>query len=397
MDKINDKKQIPTLFSSKVDCCACGACLNVCPKNAIKMREDDAGFIYPVIDEKKCIRCYQCKKVCNYQNRGKYNDPLKAYAAVNNDENQRMQSASGGIFSAIAKDVLLHDGVVYGAAFNKDWSVEHHRIDDYKELIELQGCKYTQSNTAFTFKSVLKDLKADKFVVYSGTPCQIDGLYGYLKKDYDNLLTVDIVCHGVPSNKMFNDYIASIEEKYDSNVSFFTFRDKNIGWGINGSLTIQNKKHKIWESASPYLYLFSKGKIYRENCYQCKYTSVHRPADLTLGDYWGIEKEHPELLDQLDERKGISLIIANSKKGQSYLNNLSKLDKYESTVEKVARGNAQLNHPTEKGNRDDLINTYINKGWQGLEERYRKEIGIKKYSSQLKSLVPRKVKRVLKK
>lgn len=396
MDKIREK-DIPVLFSSEKDCCACGACVNVCPKGAIEMRENSAGFIYPVIDEKKCIRCFQCKKVCNYQNRQNYHDPLEAYAAINKNEKQRLKSASGGIFSAIAEDVLARDGVVYGAAFNKDWSVEHQRVDQLENLCKLQGSKYTQSNTAFTFKSVLKDLKANKFVVYSGTPCQIDGLYGFLRKDYDNLLTIDIVCHGVPSNKIFKDYLKSIEEKYDSNISYFTFRDKNIGWGINGSLIINNKKHKIWQSASPYLYYFTKGKIYRDNCYSCKYTSVHRPADLTIGDYWGIEKEHPELLDQLDERKGVSLIIANSEKGLRYIKNTNVIDKYDSEVEKVARGNAQLNHPTEKGNRDEMINLYINKGWSELEEVYREKIGLKKYTSQVKALIPRIVKRKLKK
>nr|MCR4903058.1 Coenzyme F420 hydrogenase/dehydrogenase, beta subunit C-terminal domain [Butyrivibrio sp.] len=196
----------PVLFENKKDCCACGACLNICPKQAISMHEDEYGFIYPVVDEKLCIGCGACKKDCSYQNKDETNVPLECYAAVSKNKDQAKRSASAGIFSALATKTLLNGGVVYGAAFDKAWNVNHISIGSADELYKLQGSKYTQSNTGKTFSEVKKALIEGKNVLYSGTPCQIAGLKGFLGKDYNNLLTVDIVCHGVPNNKMFKEY-----------------------------------------------------------------------------------------------------------------------------------------------------------------------------------------------
>lgn len=388
-------REIPVLYNEKKDCCACGACLNVCPKQAISMSEDACGFRYPQIDENLCVRCGKCKQVCAFQNSKVENSPVKVFAGVAKDESIRKTSASGGIFAAIAKKTLEEGYMVYGAALHQDFSVKHVGIRSVDELRKLQGSKYTQSDIDRTYSEVKAYLDQGNKVLFSGTPCQIDGLYGYLGKKHENLVTVDVVCHGVPSNRMFKDYIKTLGK----DVSGFVFRDKSIGWGKNGSAQIDGKKFKIWESSSPYLYYFSNGGISRENCYQCKYTCRHRPADITLGDYWGIEKQHPEYLgkDGWDEAKGVSVIIANTVHGEKMLaESLSVVDLKKSTFEKAAAGNGQLVHPSEPGKRDELLELYMKNGWEAIETRFKKNIGWRYYSSQIKSLIPPAIKRKLK-
>ncbi|MGN9152245.1 Coenzyme F420 hydrogenase/dehydrogenase, beta subunit C-terminal domain [Bariatricus sp. HCP3S3_E12] len=388
-------REIPILYSEKNDCCACGACLNICSKQAISMVEDECGFRYPQIDENLCVRCGRCKQVCVFQNSKVENSPVKVFAGVAKDERIRRTSASGGIFAAIAKTVLEEGYVVFGAALQTDYSVRHIAIKSVEDLLKLQGSKYTQSDIGRTYSEVKKYLDQGGKVLFSGTPCQVDGLYVYLGKGNENLVTIDIICHGVPSNRMFKDYIESLGQ----DVSNFVFRDKSIGWGINGSAIINGKKKRIWQSSSAYLYYFTKGWIYRENCYQCQYTSSHRPADITLGDFWGIEKQHPEYLgkDGWDESKGLSVIIANTVKGEVLLNDMRfVLDLKESTFEKAAACNGQLRHPSKTGKRAELVELYASVGWDGLERRFKKNIGWHFYSSQIKSLIPGCVKRKIK-
>ncbi len=307
---------IPVLFTKKEDCCGCGACLNVCPRQAIAMKEDEYGYLYPEIDEEKCVRCGQCKKVCAFQKREETNVPLDCYAAVNANVEQVSKSASAGIFAAIAEKVICDGGIVYGVAFTRNWGVHHVAIDNLEDLAKLQGSKYAHSNIERTYSEAKNELQTGRRVLFSGTPCQIAGLREFLGKEYENLVTVDIVCHGVPSVRMLQDYLKTIEDKHRGKITEFIFRDKSIGWGKNGSAVINGKKIKIWQSASSYLYYFTKGWLYRENCYRCPYACEHRPADITLGDYWGIEKQHPELLGKgrWDESKGISCVIINTKK-----------------------------------------------------------------------------------
>lgn len=397
--EINECK-IPVLFENKVDCCGCGACLNICPKRAISMQEDEYGFLYPQIDKKLCVACGCCKLVCSFQNIEEEHTPLETYAAVSCDKEQRRNSASGGIFSAIASSVIAESGIVFGAAFEKDWSVRHIAVERFSDIYRIQGSKYAQSNIGDTYILAGQYLNRGKKVVYSGTPCQIAGLYGYLGKDYDNLMTVDVICHGVPNNRMLQEYIQLIGEKNRGTVTAFTFRDKSSGWGINGSVEIDGKrKKKIWQSSSSYFYYFLKGWIYRENCYKCKYACSHRPADITIGDYWGIEKVHPEYLGKSgwNEAEGISVIIANTQKGQDYLKNVDEcIELKRSNFENAAADNNQLNHPCDSGMRIEILDDYFQGGWFALEKRFNHNIGWRRYSSKIKSLLPQSIKRVLK-
>ena len=390
-------KKVPVLFENETQCCACGACENICPKQAISFCENESGFLYPKIDEEKCIGCEKCINVCAFNKSAVKNSPLSTYASIAKNDVVRKNSASGGIFTALAEKVISEGGFAFGVVMDEDFNIHHSIISKEEDLKKTRNSKYAQSSTEKTFQEAKNLLESGKTVLYSGTPCQIDGLLSFLKKDYDNLITVDIICHGVPNNKMFSDYINSL--KSQGELSEFIFRDKEIGWGINATVKVNGKKRKLWNSASPYLYYFTKGLIYRESCYNCKYACKNRPADITLGDYWGIEKMHPEYLDknEWNEEKGISVVIANTNKGVEFLNSAkNEIELKPSDFEKAASANAQLRHPSKKHNRDEIISVYKSGGFAALEARFKKNIGWRIHTSRIKSLVPKLIKRKLK-
>lgn len=398
-----DSIETPILFQSKEKCCGCGACMNACPRHAISMWEDEYGFIYPQIDESLCIGCGKCRQVCAFQNIKTENYVIKTYAAVTKDKDVIVHSASGGIFATLANEWVDNGGVVYGAAFNSEWGVHHISAVNREEILKLQGSKYTQSSTEHTFQEVKQLLQEGKKVLYSGTPCQIAGLYGYLGKQDEGLATIDIVCHGVPSNRMFQEYLKLIEQQKGGQVIGFNFRDKNNGWAKNGKAKLDFGEKKvdisIWESASSYLFYFSNSWICRESCYNCPYACGHRPADLTLGDYWGIEREHPEYLGKggLKESEGISLVLVNTKNGQEFLErNRKSLELRESDFSKAFERNMQLRQPSESGRRDEILELYWKGGWRAVDNEFHKNIGVRKYSSQIKALVPLGLKKRLK-
>lgn len=398
------------LFDSKDKCCACGACMNVCPKGAISMREDEYGFLFPSIDDEKCVECGACKKVCAYQNGVVTNKPLEAYAAVNVNRDQKMKSASGGIFAAMATAVLNEGGVVFGVTLERTDNkfVPHHiGIEKIEDIERLQGSKYVQSSTDYTFKETQKYLKEGKKVLYSGTPCQIAGLLSYLKVDYDNLITVDLICHGVPSAKLFNDFIDSEKNKLKAQaITDYCFRDKLKGWGMNGRLDYIDNSGKKRSQYTParlasYNTLFLDGLIYRENCYSCKYACENRPGDFTIGDFWGIEIEHPELLKKTNyvEKDGISCIIVNTKKGSDTIEILkdSVIEIRNSSFEHVAKKNGQLNTPSHRSEKRDIImELYKNKGYVGVEERYRMAYKKQRCLHWVFNKMPRNVRKIAK-
>ncbi|MBQ8297281.1 MAG: Coenzyme F420 hydrogenase/dehydrogenase, beta subunit C-terminal domain [Ruminococcus sp.] len=393
------------LFDDKKNCCGCGACLNACSKNAIAMQEDSYGYVYPVIDDSLCVECGRCRQVCAFQNKDETNNPVAVYAAAAKNSDIIQNSSSGGIFTALAGYIIENGGVVFGAAFGKDWYVKHIAVEDKEQLKLLRGSKYTQSSTGTTFKQVKELLKDGRYVLYSGTPCQIAGLHGFLGKEYDNLLTVDLVCHGVPNNRMFRDYIKQLEKNENGRVLKYSFRDKSIGWGKNGSAVIEASdgkryKKKLWESASSYPYFFAKSLISRENCSSCKYACAHRPGDITLGDYWGIEKAHPEYLGSggFDDTKGISAVVANSDKGNSILQDLhDSVELKASSFESASAGNERLRHGSEcSPKRSELLELYKNGGWAAVDKYHSESLGLKKHLSFAKSLIPPALKRYLK-
>ena len=378
------------IYKQEKDCCACGACMNICPKNAIEMKPNQYGFLYPVIDNEQCINCGACKKVCAYQLSEVRNRPIQAYAAVNKSREQLMKSASGGVFSALASQVLERGGIVFGAAleFLDGHAIPHHiAVESVEQLPALQGSKYVQSAIGNTYKQAKEFLKKGKTVLFSGTPCQIDGLYGYLGKDYDNLITVDVICHGVPNAQFFDDYLQNEKAKENAQeVCGYAFRDKKKGWGMNGRLDLRypdqtEKSVYIPARLASYNTLFLDGDTYRENCYSCKYAGELRPSDLTIGDYWGIETEHPELLKKKEyqERYGISCILANTTKGIQVCESLNGIYKEASSFEKVSNRNGQLKHPSLLSpKRETILRLYAEQGYEALDawfyRNYKKQI-----------------------
>ena len=372
------------LFKDKKYCCACGACLNICPKQAISMQKDEYGFLYPQIDESKCIKCGLCLKTCAFQNSELKNIPIKTYAAQS-DNTDLKESASGGIFASIATNVLREGGVIYGAAMeieNDKLTVRHIAVENDTDLIKLQGSKYVQSSTEKIYQDIKKKLNDNRLVLFSGTPCQVDGLNSYLGKTYDNLITIDIICHGVPNNQMFQDYIALLEEKYKDKIIDFKFRDKTKGWGLTAKgYTAKGYTAIIPANVSSYYYMFLKSYIYRDSCYSCKYACKNRCGDITIGDYWGIERAHPEVLKEneygLDYKNGISCVIVNTKQGAKALEKYkSDLRLLESVFEKAAKENGQLNHSSNcyKNKREEVLALYKELGYGSVEKALKKII-----------------------
>ena len=381
------------LFEDKKDCCACGACLNICPKQAIFMQKDEYGFLYPQIDESKCIKCRLCLKTCAFQNSELKNIPIKTYAAQS-DNTDLKESASGGIFASIATNVLREGGVVYGAAMemeNDKLTVRHIAVENDADLIKLQGSKYVQSSTEKIYQDVKKKLNDNRLVLFSGTPCQVDGLNSYLGKTYDNLITIDIICHGVPNNQMFQDYIALLEEKYKDKIIDFKFRDKTKGWGLTAKgYTAKGYTAIIPANVSSYYYMFLKSYIYRDSCYSCKYACKNRCGDITIGDYWGIERAHPEVLKEndyrLDYKNGISCLIVNTEHGIKVLEKYKRyLRLLDSDFIEAAKYNKQLKEHS-KCNleyRSEILNVY-KKDYMKLEKMFITTFKINKF----KNLIP---------
>lgn len=367
----------------------------MCPKGAISIKRNSEGFIEPLIDKEKCINCGICLKKCPQVDEAlKRNKPIKCYAAKNKENEKLKNGSSGSIFSVIADYVLNNRGVVYGVAFNDNLNLNTIRITNKKDLIDLMGSKYIQSNTRDTFSLVKKDLKKDLLVLYVGTPCQIAGLKNFLGEEYEKLITIDLVCHGVPSEKLFKKYIESIEKKYKSKVKNYYFRNKEKnGWGLNTKIILENGK-KLYVSANldPYYKSFLEGKTYREACYNCKYANTSRVGDITLADFWGIRKEHPDFNTNL----GVSAILVNTKKGIEIFNKLeSKIEFIETSIDKISNENKNLIRPTKRPN----IRTNVYENLDNINfEKYAKEK--LKFKRELKDIiknaVPHRIKKIIK-
>lgn len=371
------------LVDKKEHCCGCSACMNVCPKSAITMKADEFGFVYPKIDDTLCIQCGLCEKTCAFQHVNETNSPLQVYAAARKDKNQIMKSTSGGIFAVLAEAVIADGGVVFGCSMeyrDNEFSPEHKMVDRCEDLIQLQGSKYVQSKIGKTFCDVKDVLLSGRKVLFSGTPCQIAGLKSFLRKDYDNLITVDIICHGVPSSAFFNAYIDYHEKKKKIRVTEFKFRDKENGWGLNVLMKAidhqgTEKMIRFPHYKSSYFCMFLDAQIYRESCYHCKYTCSHRPADITLGDFWGISVEHPEAVSSnggcLNTQTGISVVILNTEKGISFFKDVEKdCHTHPSSFERAAKHNPQLREPSKKGNMYDAIMKCFREGGYHSVDKY---------------------------
>lgn len=321
-------------ISKKTECCGCYGCYNVCPKKCISMEVDNEGFWYPKVDEDKCIDCNLCEKVCPIINTNISNsEDYKAYACKNKDENIRLKSSSGGVFSILCEEVINNNGAVFGAKFDEKLNVIHDYSEDLEGCSKFRGSKYVQSKIGESYKIVEQKLKNGQIVLFSSTPCQVSGLQSYLRKDYENLITVDIACHGVPSPLVYRRYIESLNYNNDDEIVNLEFRDKSTGWkNYSFKVDFKNKQFKQLGSENIYMRGFLKDIYIRPSCHECKFKKGTTKADITLADYWGVENKHPEF----DDNKGVSLVLTSTKKGEEILDKISKKMEFISTDKEYA-------------------------------------------------------------
>ena len=385
------------------ECVLCMACANICPEKAIVLGKDEYGYEKIDIDQDKCINCGLCKKVCDARKNLHTNIPQQTYAAQANSKNALLQSASGGAFQMLAETVLSKGGVCYGCSFSKtnnEFAAAHIRVDSLENLSQILNTKYIPSAIGNSFNEALEDLKLGKLVLFSGTPCQIQGLKTFLGKDYLGLITVDIICHGIASTSLFNDYISQIEKQNKIMILDYVFRDKTVSWGTNFMYKYYKiydpKKREIikhcpWEESS-YTSYYLQGITLRENCYSCAFATINRVSDFTLGDFWGIESEYPELIikstPKISLKLGVSCIMVNTEKAKGFVSNLAdKMSLYSISLDSIVSHNANLLMPTKrKDGREELLNMYKHYGYAPIENKYRKETQNKRVIYILKNL-----------
>lgn len=301
---------------SKTDCAGCGGCRQICPTDCISYQPDAEGFFYPVIDENRCIRCGKCETVCPMLVARPQEFTPEAFACKNQNRSVRQSSSSGGVFTALAAQCLREGGVVFGAALQPNGQVEHIAVITEDELSRLRGSKYVQSNMGDCFQKAKAFLEEGRFVLFSGTPCQLYGLSCFLGKTYENLLTVDTVCMGVPSPGVWNSYRLAREKSVGGHLIAAHFRDKRSGWkNYSMHLAFENgAEYSALRLKDPYLSCFLKRLDLRPSCHDCRFKGTARQSDLTLGDYWGIESLYPDW----DDEQGISLVLVNTPNGSHW-------------------------------------------------------------------------------
>ena len=370
------------LVKNKAQCCGCTACKNDCPKQAIEMVEDEQGFLYPEINQEKCIDCGLCKKTCFYQSGYKvlddHLDKIETYAVKHKDLKIRMSSRSGGIFTALSDEILNQNGVIYGVGYKDAFRVCYKRAETKEQRNEFRGSKYVQSEVGDIFKQVKMDLNNGRKVLFSGTPCHVAGLAKFIKNK-EGLFLIDIVCHGTPSPKIFRDYISFLEKKYNGKIEQFDFRDKSFGWNTHIESFIINR-NKI--SKTIYTDLFYKHIMFRPSCYNCQFTNLNRASDITIADCWGIEKNRSDVSDN----KGVSLVIINTKKGKNlYELAISDIEQYEIDIKDYLQ--PQMQYPNKRNKKyEEFWNDYKEKGFDYIIKKYAEQNLFEKVKKYLKGI-----------
>lgn len=358
------------LVNDKSSCCGCSACFNICPTNAIEMVADDEGFKYPNINQNICVNCGMCINVCNKdRDTNQDNKPLEIYGAKNKDLNVRMNSTSGGTFSALCSYIINNHGVVYGAGFDSQMRVVHSRAETFDQTLKFRGSKYVQSDLDKIFTRISEDLSQGILVLFSGTPCQCDGLKKFIaskKIDSTKLIICDFVCHGVPSPLIWKNFVKEISKT--KKLKNFYFRDKRLGWhGANISAVYQDGSE---ESNTLLLRAFTNlyftNLISRPSCEKCLYANFDRCSDITIADFWGIELTYPNF----DDNKGVSLILLNSEKGKKFFSEIEEnFDLFKSDIENCVQ--EQLQGPQSASpKRKKFWKDYNNKDFMYLLKHY---------------------------
>ncbi len=376
-------------------CCGCTACASVCAHDAITMRPDALGFLYPQVDVAKCTDCGLCEKVCafhdDYDKSLNLSQPL-AYGARHKDMNEVATSRSGAAFIAISDYILENCGVVYGAGYTDHFRVVHKRATTKEQRNEFKGSKYVQSDLTGVFRQVKKDLKAGFVVLFSGTPCQTAGLHSYVgSRLRDNLFLVDIVCHGVPGPYIWRDYLTYLEKKHGSDICYVNFRDKEeFGWEAH------RETFKFSEGGDKKFFsnTFYNNIIFRRSCSECKYANLQRPSDITIADFWGWQKTDSTI--NADD-KGLSLVLCNTEKGRQLFDAVKeRMTVIPAELENCLQPNLQ--HPSEiHPQRMDFERDYARKGfvyamkkYGDLGWRYKMKVYVARIKRVIKRVIGRK-------
>ncbi|MBR4152866.1 MAG: Coenzyme F420 hydrogenase/dehydrogenase, beta subunit C-terminal domain [Selenomonadaceae bacterium] len=355
------------IAANRADCSGCGACANICPKNAIKMTRDAEGFAYPIIDPELCIKCGRCDMTCpalNYE--AKTIDALPpTFVATYPNEKILRQSSSGAIFTALSEIILTNGGIVFGAGFDKNWHVRHMSAKNLDELKNLRGSKYVQSPIGDVYRQVQDALQSQP-VLFTGVPCQCVGLKNFLGKDYDNLLTVDVICRGVPSPALWECYIDTLG--YAHEITHVNFRTKRRGWGKRMDINFSDQEHKA-ERILNNLYgrLFLRNLSLRPSCSACKFRFPNGQSDLTIGDAWGIKDFAPEMFDS----RGVSVVFIHTAKGEKFFEQAGLKKQQVSFADVVKRNTFYISPAIADSRRKEFFDDLAeNNDWFAVMQKY---------------------------
>jgi len=373
------------------ECTGCGACENICPQNCICLEYNQEGFLEPLIDQSLCIDCGYCIGVCPSMlsaNKDSCIGEVKVYSAWSKSKEILQKSTSGGVFSSLAEEVINKDGVVIGAALQDDMSLKHILINKVDQIGKLQGSKYIQSHINNIYSIIEQCLEKERFVLFSGLPCQVAGLNSYLQykkgKKYENLINCQLICFGVPSNIIFREYITILERKYKSKVKSYEFRLKSMGWKNYGvKATFKNKKqYHSKGNNDPFMIGFLNALYLRSCCFVCKHKGFPINADIALGDFWNVDKYD----DSLTGIDGISLVVIQTEKGNDLFNSIKdNLIFKQQTTEIAIRCNPSLvTGPQLTSEREEYFKDYLANGYSYCMKKYTNPLGL--YKSMLRSL-----------
>ena len=349
-------------------CCGCAACANICAHKAITMIEGERGFILPAIDESKCVDCGLCQKFCDFKKDKQYDCNTKhTYSVICKDADVVKHSSSGGAFTALSDVILREGGMIVGAIVESDFTVHHVITGDASERDKMRGSKYVQSSMGFIYVAIKDALKSGKKVLFSGTPCQCAAVRRFFSNKYENLYLVDFLCHGVPSNKLFKEHISFLEGIYGKRINKYYFRSKRYGWNAYSNTETHHEDGSVGTKLinQAFLRFFSSSLSLRDGCFHCKYRSQNRCSDVTIADFWDIEK-----LTGKDNFTGASLVLLNTEKGKSLINeSKDNVDLKEFQYDKVSY-RIQLSPDPYPQKYKEFWDTYTSNGYPAVVHRY---------------------------
>lgn len=371
---------MPINIKNKSQCCGCTACASICTHHCITMAEDAEGFMYPSVNLSKCSDCGLCEKVCPMIHSESTNHIIKVIGAKHLQKEVRETSSSGGLFTLLAEAFIDQGGVVVGCCLNKDLKAVHVIASCKEELVGMRSSKYVQSDLSDIFSKVRSLLRSGKKVMFSGTPCQVAGLHRFLIKPYDNLFSIDLLCHGVPSPRLYREYLSRMQSIYESKAVHVNFRSKQKGWKrLYMNIRFSNgREYFKFSGYDYYMSLFLNNKSQRNSCFHCPFNTINRSGDISLGDFWGIGKKFPEF----DDDKGISLALINNAEGMNLFETIkNKLVYFESSINLAIAGNKVLvQHITGEEKRNAFYQDFLT---LGLEKALTKNVKIPSLGIQL--------------